>query len=85
MIPTIETICVDLKAGKITVQQAIAWLHQHAEGSANELRDMFAAAALQGLCANAHINPDVQYGPMAYKLADDMLRNRSRGDTNEPR
>jgi len=43
VIPTIETICEDLKAGKITVQQAIAWLYQHAEGAANEQRDFLAA------------------------------------------
>lgn len=46
MIPTIEQICEDLKAGTITVQQAISWLHQHAAGAANDLRDHFAAQAL---------------------------------------
>lgn len=45
MIPTIETIVEDLLAGSITKQQALAWLFMHAEGSANELRDYFAAKA----------------------------------------
>lgn len=55
MIPSIETICEDLAAGKISVQQAIAWLHEHARGSANEDRKYFAGMALQGLLANPSV------------------------------
>jgi hypothetical protein len=52
MIPSIETIVQDLAAGKITKSQAVTWLHAHAEGAANELRDHFAAAALTGFLTN---------------------------------
>ena len=47
MIPEIETIAEDLAAGRISVAQAIAWLHQRAGGSENELRDHFAGLAMQ--------------------------------------
>lgn len=101
MIPTIETICEDLKAGKITVQQAIGWLHQHAEGSANELRDHFAAMALQGmLCSMA--NPECYAAALnkarkaeillheglaisAYAHADALLKERDTPSATERR
>jgi hypothetical protein len=51
VIPTIETIVEDLAAGKITKQQAIQWLQQHAEDAGRDMRDEFAANALQGLLA----------------------------------
>ena len=93
MIPTIETICEDLAAGKISVQQAIAWLHQHAEGAANELRDHFAGLALSGMlnsmanvnCHAAALSKARESGiPLheglaisAYAHADAMLARRS--------
>lgn len=86
MIPTIETICEDLKAGKITVGQAVSWLHQHAEGSANESRDMFAAMAMQGLLANSYNDGEhkplslataLDVSEMAYRQADAMLKARA--------
>ena len=52
MIPSIETIVEDLVAGKITKSQAVTWLSAHAEYAARDLRDDFAAAALQGLVAS---------------------------------
>lgn len=80
MIPTINTIVEDLLAGKITKHQAIEWLNQHAEGAIDELRDAFALAALQGLCADRH-HADTQGRPrimavMAYECADAMLERR---------
>lgn len=96
MIPTIETICEDLAAGKITVAQAIGWLHQHAEGSANELRDHFAGLALSGMlnsmananCHTAALNKAREAGILlheglaisAYAHADAMLKERG-GDS----
>lgn len=84
MIPTIETICEDLKAGNITVQQAIAWLHQHAEGAANDLRDHFASQALAGLYAAHEANGawsapgcEEKAAEHAYRVADAMLKVRS--------
>lgn len=79
MIPTIETICEDLKAGTISVQQAIAWLHQHAEGAANDLRDAFAMAALPALIAVSKDVPNVNRFDVsgeAYHFADAMLNAR---------
>ena len=55
MIPSIETTVEDLAAGRITKSQAVSWLYAHAEGAANELRDIFAAAALKGYSANARV------------------------------
>lgn len=52
MIPTIEDIVEGLLAGTITKQQAIEWLHQHAEGAYVTLRDEFAAAALTGILSD---------------------------------
>lgn len=83
MIPTIETICEDLKAGKITVQQAVKWLHMHAEGAANELRDCFAAAALPAYiaaqmeaAARGKSHADSVVAGDAYLMADAMLEAR---------
>jgi hypothetical protein len=80
MIPTIEQIVEDLLAGTITKQQAVGWLHQHAEGAANDMRDMFAGAALQGLCGGtpgAHLVPP-NAATLAYEYADAMLAARDR-------
>jgi hypothetical protein len=49
MIPTIETIIEDLLADKISKSQAVNWLHQHAEGPIEDLRDHFAGQALAGM------------------------------------
>lgn len=89
MIPTIETICEDLKAGKITVQQAIAWLNEHASGAANELRDMYAGMAMQGFCANPAVfaanagngwalvnSTTAQLASYTFHIADQMLGAR---------
>jgi hypothetical protein len=84
MIPTIATICEDLAAGKITVQQAMAWLQMHVEGTANELRDAFAIAAMQGMITKSS-GQDTTGGkkgvPLvakyAYEYADAMLEART--------
>jgi hypothetical protein len=84
MIPTIEQICEDLKAGLITVHQAIEWLHIHAQDAGAELRDSFAMTALQGLCAkagfekNEHGNIKTrEHSALAYQYADAMLAARA--------
>ncbi len=86
MIPSIETIAEDLAAGRINIAQAIAWLHQHAAGSANELRDHFAAAALPGLLVRNWADPVTGETPAnvhelwacgAYKTADAMMVART--------
>lgn len=78
MIPSIETICEDLVAGRITVQQAVGWLHQHAEGAANDLRDHFAGLALAGRMQQddtglsvPHVLPRI--AAECYLIADAML------------
>lgn len=81
MIPTIETICEDLKAGTITVQQAIGWLYMHAEGATSELRDHFAANALTLGGEFFHIlgngcNTPKTVSEAAYQIADAMLKAR---------
>lgn len=79
MIPSIETIVEDLVAGKITKSQAVTWLHAHAEGAANDLRDQFAAAALPELIREAldlnHVKWDATAGH-AYIIADAMMEAR---------
>jgi hypothetical protein len=81
MIPTIETIVEDLLEGKITKQQAFAWLHQHAESAGRDLRDDFAACALQGIEASQgnggnFISTVEKVAARAYELADEMLKAR---------
>lgn len=87
MIPTIEQIVEDVKAGTITVAQAINWLHQHAEGAANDLRDHFAGLAMQGFIASGALNAAMaDLGSTAaaretlteasYQIADAMLKAR---------
>jgi len=86
VIPSIETIVEDLTAGKITKSQAVTWLYVHAEGATNEVRDYFAAAALQGLIASpdrrtcmegipSNEIPNIE-SKLAYKFADAMLDAR---------
>lgn len=77
MIPTIETIVEDLAAGTISKQQAIAWLHAHAADAANDLRDHFAALAMQGMLANNWNTNYADWAEHAYKMADAMLAARS--------
>jgi len=85
MIPTIEQIVEGVKDGSITASQAVSWLHQHAEGAANDLRDGFAMAALPGLLvrrwedASGSVPKDVhaQWANAAYLLADAMMLRRA--------
>lgn len=68
-------------------------LHQHAEGAANERRDMFAAMALQGMLAcgrDTQLCDEVAQNPArasewSYQYADAMLkaREQSSGDAHD--
>ena len=85
MIPTIEQIIEDVIAGTITKSQAINWLYQHAEGSANELRDHFAGLAMQGgVKWNKEHGDEFGYIPAydvangAYRYADAMIKRRAK-------
>lgn len=82
MIPSIETIVEDLLAGSITKQQAIAWLNQHAEDAGYCLRDELAGRAMQGLLTaetqDYNHGPDEKLIAHAYKLADLMLKERTK-------
>lgn len=74
MIPNIETIVEDLSSGNITKAQAVTWLHAHAEGAANKLRDYFAGQALIGWRESERtIKSDADE---AYMLADAMMAAR---------
>lgn len=76
MIPTIETICENVKTGTITVQQAIAWLYIHAQDGGAELRDGFAMAAMQGMLAKSEQRGLSRVATAAYEAADEMLKAR---------
>lgn len=85
MIPTIETIAEQLALGEITVAQAVIWLHMHAAGSANELRDYFAAKAMAALIAKTPFQEFPQdYSPYkktalgAFDYADAMIEARAK-------
>ncbi len=90
MIPTIEQIIEDLVAGTISKSQAITWLYEHAEGSANNLRDHFAGQAMQGLITcecglhdSAFSMKDgftiiENYAFCAYDYADAMIKARDK-------
>ena len=75
MIPSIETIVEDLLDGLVTKQQAINWLHEHAEDAGMDLRDHFAAQALTGsaLLSSCSLEWAVQ---RAYLVADAMILER---------
>ena len=79
MIPTIETIVEDLAAGTISKQQAIVWLHIHAEDAGMDLRDSFAMAALAHSSTNCDdaANDVKKSAAWAYELADAMIAARS--------
>jgi hypothetical protein len=90
MIPTIEQIIEDLMAGTINKSLAIVWLHAHAEGAANDLRDHFAGLAMQAmtsdikrvisLCDEAKRQKHSYAEEVAlqsYVLSDEMLKERS--------
>lgn len=49
-------------------------INQFSDGMS--LRDYFAAAALQGFCANPNLKPDLPLIFTAYKYADAMLHAR---------
>lgn len=87
MIPTIEAIVDGLVAGTITPSKAVTWLHQHAQDANTELRDYFAAAAVQGFCAAMGPNwspsvfihdHDGGVAADAYGIADAMLKERAK-------
>lgn len=83
MIPSIETIVEDLAAGTITKAQAITWLYMHAEGAANDLRDMFAGQALAGWRANPNgkYTTHADAAEEAYRYADAMLTERAKAES----
>lgn len=100
MIPSIETIVEDLLAGTITKQQALAWLFEHAEDAAYDLRDHFAAEAMNAELASSSFGEaaerlaeaaikadrsiEEQIAFNAYNLADAMLKRRSVDTTAKP-
>lgn len=47
------------------------------------LRDYFAAAALQGMCANPSLREDLFLASMSFEIADAMLRARDEGENHE--
>lgn len=82
MIPTIETIVEDVLAGRITRQQAIEWLHQHAEQAGRDLRDEFAVMALTAAAQDERDNPTSKtyeaVAIRAYHYADAMIAQRNK-------
>ncbi len=78
MIPSIETIVEDLLEGKITRQQAIGWLYQHAEGAANDLRDHFASLSMHADLSSGESVTAIEVAEAAYKMADAMLAERDK-------
>lgn len=91
MIPTIKSIIEGLIAGTISQAEAEGWLATHIElaeqqAAAFEHRDILAAAALQGLLANAYLQKEFLKKGMsdmhpfnarvAYEAADAMLKAR---------
>ena len=84
MIPTIEQICEDLAAGRITIQQAIEWLNIHTQTAESELRDSFAIAALPAhmeAIYKAKIGIETWHedaAALAYATADAMLVERAK-------
>ena len=79
MIPTIETIIEGLLSGEYTKQQAVGWLHQHAEDAGRCLRDEFAMAALQGIIALSDgVGTRQETAKYCYGYADSMIEQRNK-------
>lgn len=78
MIPSIETIVEDVVMGRITKSQAVTWLLAHAEGAANDLRDHFAASALQGIIRHEDAigESEETVAKWSYAAADAMIEAR---------
>lgn len=82
MIPSIEDIIAALLRGATTPEQAIADIQNHVDMERGDLREMFAAQALQGILA-AHasafagrmVDAD-EISKKAFAFADAMLRAR---------
>ncbi len=75
MIPSIEDILADLMNGRMTFATAKAYIEQHLQLAQDntDLRDHFAAKAMQGLLAkNGSCHP-----ADAYDMADAMLKARA--------
>lgn len=58
MIPTIEQIIEDLLAGTISKSTAVTWLHMHAEGAENDLRDHFAGLICASMVSTIKTDED---------------------------
>jgi hypothetical protein len=79
MIPTIEDILNGLLDGEYTLDKAVNLVRSHIDDFG--LRDHFAASALQGMLANQHpyqASDEHMFSRDAYKLADAMLKERSK-------
>lgn len=80
MIPTIESIVEGLCDGTVTKTQAVTWLHAHAEGAVNELRDRFAGLAMQGIISQQDwaTFENAPIAEWAYDQADAMIDVRDK-------
>lgn len=88
MIPTIDQILAEVKAGTLEIGQASRWMNQHMESFASEmgmwnLRDHFAGIILGRMLAKHQTTP---YSPdtrdalatECYYMADGMIKMRSK-------
>jgi hypothetical protein len=81
MIPSIEDILQMLLDQQINKQTALLWIDQHLENvsdSATDLRDHFAANAMQGIISGIgeEYLAEEKIASWAYKVADAMLKAR---------
>ncbi len=79
MIPTIETIVMDLGAGDMPPREAINWIHRHVLNAKADMRDHFAGQALAGLnLLKIARTPEWQEAIAwdVYSVADAMLKAR---------
>jgi hypothetical protein len=89
MIPDIEDILTDIRAGRISLDQALNWINQHLEmaraaGEVETLRDHFAAQALPAVirsCAgdtrDSGETQEAMFARRSYEVADAMLAQRA--------
>lgn len=80
MIPSIEIIVEGICDGTITKSQAVTWLHAHAEGAANDLRDHFAGLAMQGIISQQDwvTFENAAVAEWSYAQADAMIEIRNK-------
>lgn len=79
MIPTIQDIIAAVAAGTMSQEAALSYIDSHIELERGDLRELFAAHALQGMLSHCTTNltsSPTWFAKQAFAQADAMLEAR---------